>query len=322
MSAAGGWFRQRWDHFFFTGFSGGSLGLLRICFGIGLLPFHLVQFESLLRLDPGGATFYFIKPMWYFALLGIDHNEPLLTMAIFAILMVATLTMTLGLATRTSIAMVILSIFYLKGVRDSFSADVHHRYLVPINALFLLLVSRCGWAYSLDNRIRHRTRGLVAWEASWPIKGMQLYCASFYFWSLIAKLRVSGWTWFAGGDRVQNILLRRSLLWGVDDSGNPVGNALAYSLAQEPTVCFWLGMITLVLEAGFPLILLIHAPRWRLVFLAGVAIFHFVNFVLLYVGFVLMPIVFLAFFDLEPVYQRYRQRRGPGPSPHPAAAPP
>lgn len=321
LSTEGGWLGRRWRQFLFTGFSAESLGLLRICFGAGLLPFHIIQFESLLSLAPRGATFYYIEPIWYFDLLGIDHSVPLLTMVMFAVLMVATITMTVGLGTRTSIVLVIIAIFYLKGVRDSFSADVHHRYLMPINGLFLLLFSRCGWAYSLDRRIRPSPRPLE-WEASWPIKAMQLYVASFYFWSVVAKLRVSGWNWFAGGQRVQNVLLRRSLLWGVDDAGNPVGNVLAYELARNPTICFWLGMTTLALEAGFPLILLIDRPRWRLLFLCGVGIFHLVNFVLLYVGFVLIPIVFLAFFDLEPIYQRLRRRwRSPSP-PRPAAASP
>jgi uncharacterized membrane protein YphA (DoxX/SURF4 family) len=299
--------RELWNRFFFTGFSAESLGLLRICFGIGLIPFHIVQFESLVRLDPFGTRFYFIDPMWHFELLGIDFNPPLLTIAVFALLMVATLTMALGLWTRTSIAVVIVAIFYLKGVRDSFSADVHHRYLVPINALFLLLVSRCGWAYSLDSRRQKRAKRPLEWEASWPIKAMQLYCASFYFWSIIAKLRVTGWAWF-NGERVQDVLLRRSLLWGVDHAGNPVDNLLAYDLAQSPTLCFLLSQITFLLEAGFPLILLISNPWWRLAFLIGVAFFHLVNGVLLYVGFVLMPIVFLSFFDLEPIYQSLRRR--------------
>ncbi len=309
MSALMRRFRDVWNRFFFTGFSAESLGLLRICFGVGLIPFHIVQFESLIRLDPFGTRFYFIDPMWHFELLGIDFNEPLLTMAVFTVLMIATVTMALGLRTRTSIAVVIVAIFYLKGVRDSFSADVHHRYLVPINALFLLLPSKCGWAYSLDSRRRPGAQRPPEWQASWPIKAMQLYCASFYFWSIIAKLRVTGWAWF-NGERVQNVLLRRSLLWGVDDAGNPVANQIAYDMAQSPTVCFLLSQITLVLEAGFPLILLIPSPRWRLAFLTGVAIFHLVNGVLLYVGFVLMPIVFLSFFDLEPIYQRLRRRWG------------
>ncbi len=307
MSGAARRFSEVWDRFFYTGFSAESLGLLRICFGVGLLPFHIVQFESLVRLDSDGTSFYFIDPMWHFELLGIDFNQPLLTMLVCCVLMVATLTMALGLRTRTSIAVVIVSIFYLKGVRDSFSADVHHRYLVPINALFLLLPSKCGWAYSLDSRRRPGAPRPLEWEASWPIKAMQLYCASFYFWSIIAKLRVTGWAWF-NGERVQDVLLRRSLLWGVDEAGNPVANQLAYDMAQSPALCFLLSQITFILEAGFPFILLIGSPRWRLLFLAGVAFFHLVNGVLLYVGFVLMPIVFLSFFDLEPVYQRLRRR--------------
>ena len=100
----------------------------------------------------------------------------------------------------------ILCIFYLKGVRDSFAGDVHHRYLIPMQLLLFLLLSRCGDARSLDLRRRASVTPPAEWEASWPIKAMQVYCASFYLWSIIAKLRVSGWTWFAGGKRFRKAI--------------------------------------------------------------------------------------------------------------------
>ena len=57
-----------------------------------------------------------------------------------------------------------------------------------------------------------------------------------------------------------------------------------------------------VIEAGFPFILLITGVKWRLIFLGAVTCFHIANFVLLYVGFLLVPIAFLIFFDLVPVH--------------------
>lgn len=290
-----------WNGFFYEGFSGESLGLLRLYFGCGLLLYHVSQFFELLLLDPTGARFYFLEPIWYFDLLGIDHHVPALSFVVFAVLMLATLTMALGWHTRTSIAIVILCIFFLKGNRDSFTGDVHHRYLVPMQMLFLLLLSKCGHAHSLDERYRAVKSSIQEWEASWPIKTMQVYCAFFYFWSVIAKLRVSGWAWADGG-QIQEELLERSVMWGLTETGEAVRNQLAFQMAQHPDLLMFLAHLTLAFEAFFPLILLITRVKWRLLFLLGVTFFHLANFVLLYVGFIFLPVVFLIFFDLAPVH--------------------
>ncbi|MFI5216089.1 MAG: hypothetical protein ACHQ3O_06055 [Candidatus Limnocylindria bacterium] len=179
-----------WNRFWFTGFSVESLALLRICFGIGLLFFHVTQFYTFFLLDPAGASFYFMDPVWYFELLGLERQIPALAYAGFALLELATLGMILGYRTRLSIGLQILLIFYLQGARDSVTGDEHHRYLVPIQMLFFLLLSACGRARSLDARrspqLAAAGRATPEWQASWPIKAMQVYCASFYFWSVLA----------------------------------------------------------------------------------------------------------------------------------------
>jgi hypothetical protein len=133
---------------------------------------------------------------------------------------------------------------------------------------------------------------------------MQVYCASFYFWSVLAKLRVTGWIWFTDPRRIQDLLLSRSLIWGATDSGEPVFNPLPYWLMQQEALCRVIGFSTFVMEAGFPLILFLPSARARLLFLLGVAFFHVSNTVLAYVGFGLFPIVFFIFFDLADVRRR------------------
>jgi hypothetical protein len=310
-----------WDEFVYHGFSADSLGLLRIYFGYGLLPFHALQFGALLALDPFGPAFYFTDRIWYFKLLGIHSHLPLLTPIAFVVLMVATLAMTLGRWTRTSIFVVILCIFYLKGVRDSFAGDIHHRYLMPMQMLMILLVSRCGDVRSRDARVSPPLRPLAEWEASWPIKAMQLYIASFYFWGAVAKLRTSGLAWFFGGGKIQEILVERAVRWGGTDARAQLANPLSFALAQSAWLMDILGALTLVMEAGFPLILLVRHTRVRLAFLLAVTFFHLANYLLIGVKFVFIPIVFLVFFDLVPVHawlttrfrhtrRRYRGRGG------------
>jgi hypothetical protein len=297
-----------WNQFFFTGFSGESLGLLRMYIGVGLLFFHTYQFATVLTLNPIGAMYYFIEPIWYFKLLGIQYHVPALSFVMYAILMGATIAMILGKHTRMSILVIILCIFYLKGVRDSFSGDVHHRYIIPMQILFLFLLSKCGEVHSRDARQHHHAAEVLEWEASWPIKTMQLYVALFYFWSVWAKVRVSGWVWFAGEGRIQEVLIHRSVRWGVTDKGEVLTNGLSFELAQHPELIQIFGLLVLAFELGFPLLLFIKSAKWRLAFIMGVTIFHIATFVLMDVNFLLIPFVYLIFFDLVPIHAWLKDR--------------
>ena len=302
---------RAWNQFFFTGFSGESLGLLRMYIGCGLLIFTTYQFGTVLTLNPLGALYYFIEPVWYFKLLGIQYHVPALSFGMYAILMGAILSMILGKNTRTSILVIMLCIFYLKGVRDSFAGDVHHREIIPMQMLFLFLLSKCGKAHSRDARQLSNTERVQEWEASWPIKTMQLYVALFYFWSVIAKVRTSGWVWFAGEGKIQEVLIQRSVRWGVTDQGEFIKNGLSFELAQHPDLIQFFAILVLVFELGFPLILLLKSVKLRLAFIMGVTIFHISCYVLMDVNFLLIPFVYLIFFDLVPVHQWLTTRAWP-----------
>ena len=302
---------RAWNQFFFTGFSGESLGLLRMYIGCGLLIFTTYQFGTVLTLNPLGAVYYFIEPVWYFKLLGIQYHVPALSFGMYAILMGAILSMILGKNTRTSILVIMLYIFYLKGVRDSFAGDVHHREIIPMQMLFLFLLSKCGKANSRDARQLSNTERVQEWEASWPIKTMQLYVTLFYFWSVIAKVRTSGWVWFAGEGKIQEVLIQRSVRWGVTDQGEFIKNGLSFELAQHPDLIQFFAILVLAFELGFPLILLIKSVKLRLAFIMGVTIFHISCYILMDVNFLLIPFVYLIFFDLIPVHQWLKTRAWP-----------
>jgi hypothetical protein len=289
--------RRALHGFFFTGFSGESLVLLRVYVGVALFFFHVSQYYSLLEIDPFGTGFVYLERVWYVAALGIERDRPLVSWVVLALLMAANVTMTLGRRPRLSIAIVLLANIYLSGVRDSFTGDTHHRFLIPGHILFFLLLSECGRA---PGRI-------LEWQASWPIRAGQLYTASFYFWSLVAKLRMSGWGWFEGGGKLQEILLERSVMWGLTPGGEPTGNIVAFELAHRPGLLTALSCGVFLLEGAFPLVLFIRRARLRLLFLLGATAFHVVNFALLYVGFVFTPLFFVIFFDLVPVQARLRE---------------
>ncbi len=299
--------RNAFERFFFGWFSGESLGALRLYFGVGLAFYLLSQYKQLLGLDPSGAEFHFTLPIWYFDWLGIERNVPWLLRPVMAVMVAGCLLFAFGKWTRLAIIVVILAIFYLKGVRDSFSGDVHHREAPIFALLVLFLFSKCDQVLGRDAR-RNGLPGIADWEGSWPIRAMQVYVALFYFWALVAKLRLSGLYWFENGGRIQETLIDRALRDGYDSAGNLVNLGLSMDLAQRPDIVFLLGAAVFLFELFIPLILFVRDWRWRALLLTGGLAFHTSNMVLMNVQFYLFPFVYVVFFDMAKVHAWIRSR--------------
>ena len=159
------------DWFFFGWHDAGALGAVRFYFGLGLAIYLNIQFDQNLKIDAFGPQFYFTRPIWYFNLLGIDHNVPLISYIVMPLLMVACLFFAFGKWTKPAIIAIILGIFYMKGVRDSFSGDVHHREIPIFAILILFLFSKCDQMFGLDAR-KKKLPPIEPWESSWPLRAM------------------------------------------------------------------------------------------------------------------------------------------------------
>lgn len=298
---------RRLGGFFYGGYSEENLALFRIYFGCLLFLYHIPQFATLFTIDPWGASFHYVDPIWYFEVLGIDRTVPWLSLPVGLLLFASTVSMTLGKWTRTSIVVVLICIFYLKGVRDSATGDDHHRYVVLVNILFFLLLSRCGEAV-VRRRSAAGGQAVQDWQASWPIRAAQVYVAFFYFFAIVAKFRVSGWDWFAEGGRLQEQLIIRSVRWGLSDESEPLRNALSFQLAGFHTVVFLLCLFVAAFEFLFPLILLVKRTLIKLAFVTAAFIFHVANYVLLDVNFLLYGFVLVVFFDLAQIRRSLAER--------------
>ena len=302
-----------WERFFFVGGSAERLGFTRIVLGIGMIPFHIQQFGVLLTFDLYGPSFYFVDPIWYFDHLGIEALNPVACVVVFGVLMLSTAGFAAGFYTRTSLVVMLVSILYLKGMRDSVDGDIHHRYVIPFTVLGFFLLSRCGEIFSRD-ATRAQGRGestaISEWEATWPIRAGQVYVCSFYFWSGIAKVRMSGMGWIEDGTRMQDLLLLRSVRYGYENGVAIDGSQIALAAAHSVTLNQFAGGVTYVFELAFPLILLIRDARLRLLFFLGVAFFHIANYVLINVQFLFLPIIFVLFFDISGPLSRWLERRG------------
>jgi hypothetical protein len=227
---------------------------------------------------------------------------------VFIGMIAACLLFAAGKWTKPAIIAVIVCMFYLKGVRDSFSGDVHHREVPIFAILVLFLVSKCDRVFGIDARKRNDPAAVADWEASWPIRAMQTYIAFFYFWALVAKLRVSGLDWFTGGGRIQDILIERAVRDGFDVTGRPVNLSLSYDLAQWPDLVWLLGAAVFVFEIGILAVLFVRDWRVRAAMLACATLFHLSNYILLNVQFYFYPFVFLTFFNLVPVHAWLKER--------------
>lgn len=295
------------DRFFFDWFQPGSLGALRLYFGIGLALYILTQYPQLYILDAFGPQFRYTIPIWYFGALGIEHHVPWLAWPVILATLAACLCFAFGRWTKPAILAVIIGIFILKGMRDSFSGDVHHREVPIFAILILFFFSKCDRMFGIDAR-RNGWKPIERWEASWPIRAMQVYIAMFYFWALMAKLRVSGLFWFEHGGRIQETLIARALRDGIGADGEVVNLTLAWNLSQNPNLIFLFGAGVFLFELFIPLILFVRDWRWRAVMLAGATAFHIANFLLMNVQFYFYPFVFVAFFDMMTVHLWLKQR--------------
>ena len=215
-----------------------------------------------------------------------------------ALLTVACLLFALGKWTKPMIIAIVIGIFYLKGVRDSFSGDVHHREVPIFAILTLFFFSKCDRMFGIDAR-KKNLPPIEPWESSWPLRAMQIYIAMFYFWALVAKIRLSGLDWFTGGGRIQAMLISRGARDGFTPTGEVVNLSLGWSLAQMPDLIWFFGAMVFLFELFFPLILLVRDWRLKLAALIGATIFHLANYFLMNVQFFFYPLVFVTFFNMN-----------------------
>jgi hypothetical protein len=300
------------DRFFFDWHDASALGAVRFYFGLGLAIYLNIQFDQNLKIDAFGAHFHFTRPIWYFSLLGIDTNVPWISFLVMALLTIACLLFALGKWTKPAIIAIIIGIFYMKGVRDSFSGDVHHREIPIVALLILFLFSKCDRMFGIDAR-KKRLPPIEPWEASWPLRAMQIYIALFYFWALVAKIRLSGLDWFTGGGRIQHVLISRAVRDGFTPTGEVVNLSLGWELAQLPNLVWFFGALVFLFELFFPLILFVRDWRLKLLALLGATTFHLANYFLMNVQFFFYPFVFVTFFNMNEFHEwlmgKLRQRR-------------
>jgi hypothetical protein len=157
-----------------------------------------------------------------------------------------------GLRTRFTLPLAWACGMFLNGMLTS-TGKVVHNDVVLLLCLVPLLLAPAGAAWSLDARrrgIRLKTRESAHY--GWPVRTAAVIVAGAYFFAGLAKLVNSGPAWVTSDNL-------RWALYASSESG------IALFIADRPWLSHLLAAATLLLELGFPLVLLFPRTAWVLV---------------------------------------------------------
>jgi hypothetical protein len=211
----------------------------------------------------------------------------------------------------------------LLGLPSSFG-KIGHGDGCLIIATFLLMISRCGDAWSIDAFVRawgrrkndvplfvrrspeKRGHHSFSGEYRWPIVSMRVLLAVIFCAAGITKLIVAGFDWIFS-DHLQILIMQHR--YGLKDVPWP---AAATFLAERPTFCRFVAGSSLLLEIGFPVALFVRGwPRAAIV-LAALTMQVMIG-LLLGVYFFQFLLLYLFWLPWE------RINRAPNPPPPPAS---
>jgi hypothetical protein len=258
------------------------LGLMRLCLGLALLTEQLIQFLPNLPelygphgISPADIRTGYWLDSWHWTLM-FFHTDDMPTVYLFFWTWVAaTAAFASGLFTRaSSVAVWLLTMAFMARTRFLLNGGTDMMQI----ALFLLMLSPCGEALSVDAWLRRqffpRLEDGPAYTPSWPVRLIQFQLIMVYFSSGLMKLkgspRLLEGTWYEGSS--------------VHYAINFVDRA-RWAYAQFP-LPFWftaaLTYTTLAWEVLFPFLLFTRPTRW-LALITGL-MFHIGIFVMLDIG--------------------------------------
>jgi hypothetical protein len=148
---------------------------------------------------------------------------------------------------------------FLNGMLTSTGKVVHNDVLLLL-CLVPLLVAPAGDAWSFDSRrAALGPRARVSARYGWPVRTAAVVVAGAYFFAGLAKLLNSGPAWVTSDN----------LRWALYASGD---SGVALFVADRPWLSHLLAAATLLLELGFPLVLLFPRTAW--LFVPGAVALH------------------------------------------------
>ena len=245
-----------WQRFWYSPSSPWVLGMGRAVFCTVLLLDALLQQRALWA----RVADVFYNPILIMRPLG--RPEYVTCVWLEQLWQVALLLAAVGLFTRWSMLATAVLGTYVMGLPSSFcsfSQGNHHHYNLACIILWILALSRCGDACSIDAWWSRR-RPDPSPEYTWPVRLTWIGMTCMFWGAGLIKLRISGWAWILP-ENFSNVLIRRHYF---DRSPPPTDWGLA--LSQYPLACSLLALMALLLEVLYPLGLLAGVwprSRWR-----------------------------------------------------------
>jgi predicted DCC family thiol-disulfide oxidoreductase YuxK len=250
--------RSRWRYFWFEPVTATNLGVCRILFFGGIFLFYFPYDASVWA--PISEAYW--VPVWMFRQFHLTPFPASWLAAMSVLWKSALLLSCIGLLTRVSTAVAFVLGLYLIGLPNNFGSAQHNDTII-ILALGYMAVSRCGDGCSLDSLIRAaRTSDFsdgkkASGEYAWPIRLVWVSLALIFFAAGVSKIRHSGLEWVTS-DNMAIVLLQHNYHIA---NAEPL-TSLGLNLAQYPTLCSLLALLTILVEIGYPLALFHPVARW------------------------------------------------------------
>lgn len=237
---------RAWRNFWFRPEPAANLCLSRLLF-FGLL------FLSCLRVDYsawGDVPGDFWQPISFFSWSPALHLPAVWLQSLEILFKISLLLSALGLWTRLSVTVAVLSGMLVLGMPNNFG-KVHHTAGPIVLCMMLLAVSRCGDRYSIDSLLRKATVTPPSTEYGWPRRAVCALIVLIYFSAGLSKLRTSGWAWVSA-DNVSNMILSH-VHYHV--SGPSVWSSAGLLVAHSTFLSGAVAVASLVVELMCPLAL-------------------------------------------------------------------
>ncbi len=278
---------------------------------VNLAIFRIALFGALFIFADAGTTIRFSQfpeilkaaPPGWDELLNILPIDQTSATAIVRIFQVSCLLAMVGLFTRVSATLAVVSGIYVLGVPQFFGKIDHYHHLLWFTAI--LAASRCADVLSVDAWLAARrnksadkrivpTRSVIY---SLPLRFVWLLIGVIYFFPGFWKFVIGGLDW-ALSDNMRYLVYTRwlQLDW------TPVFRGLDHPVFYKIS-----GLGVIVFELLF--IFLLFFPRLRKYAIGTGISFHLMTFLLMRINFWTLLISYLAFFDFEKIYRRIVQKR-------------
>lgn len=209
----------------------------------------------------------------------------------------------LGIRARLALPIAWLAALFLRGMHTSIGKVMHND--IPL----LLAVCPILFAPSADAvglQARPPTGATKSWRYGWSLRLATILVAGGYFFAGVAKLTRSEFAWVT----TDNL---RWVLYFSSDS-QPTPNNLALFIAGHPALAHAIAAATLLIEVGFPLVLIWRLAAWF--FVPGAICLHLG--IALAMGLDYSPwmaTLVVLFVDWPAVLDRTRSIRRPSPRP-------